>query len=454
MVVGDLATEVDVIILGAGPGGYVAAIRAAQLGLQVTLIDPGPAGGTCLNEGCIPAKALLSATRQAWQLPHLTAMGIQIEGSHVDWGQMQQWKAGVVGRLSKGVDQLLKRNKIDFVPGRGFFIKENELRVEGEYGTHRFIFQHCIIAVGADATPLPQLPFDNARVLTPMTALKLETLPTDLSVIGSDYIAVEIATIFARLGVPVRLLLPTDQSLLPEFDPAAVRQIQAQLKKLGISIEKDVNDVVSATQEAACIVPSIGLTPRLADLNLAQVNLGPDERGFLSTNSQMQTANSAIYAVGDVTGQLPLATLAIKQGKVAAEAIAGLPVQFAPQAIPRIAWTDPEIAAVGLTQSEAEAIGYQVVTGRFPLGANGRAQTLDSATGVVLTVAETESELLLGVTIVSPNASDLISEAALALEMGATLTDLAETLHPHPGLGEALQESVEASLNKAIHSFN
>jgi dihydrolipoamide dehydrogenase len=451
MVVGDLATEVDVAVLGAGPGGYVAAIRAAQLGKQVAIIDPGPLGGTCLHEGCIPSKALLSATDQAWQLKNLGEMGISVTQTTIDLKQMQQWKTGVVGRLAQGVQKLLQAHQVEVVHGKGWFLAENELRIEGEYGAKRFTFEQCIIAVGADPAPWPTLSFDGQRILTASQALQLDQLPENLAVIGSDYIAAEVATIFAKLGVPVQLVLPAGQSLLPEFDPTAGRQVQAELRKMGIKIERNNEDPAATVSEAAQVVISTGFVPRTGDLVLEKVGVKVDEQGYVLVNDRMQSSNPAIYAVGDVTGGPPLATLAIKQGKVAAEVIAGLPAQYAPQAVPRVAWTTPEVAAVGFTAEEAQAAGYQIMSGRFPLGGNGRALTLNAASGVVLTVAEQETELLLGVTIVAPQASTLIGEAALAIEMGATLTDLAETLHPHPGLGEALQESAEAALEKAVH---
>lgn len=451
MVVGDLATEVDVAVLGAGPGGYVAAIRAAQLGKQVAIIDPGPLGGTCLHEGCIPSKALLSATDQAWQLKNLAEMGISVAQTTIDLKQMQKWKTAVVSRLAQGVQKLLQTHRVEVVHGRGWFLAENELRVEGEYGAKRFAFEQCIIAVGADPAALPDLPFDGQRILTASQALRLEQLPETLAVIGSDYIAAEVATIFAKLGVPLRLLLPAGQQLLPEFDPAAGRQVQVELRKLGVKIERDIENPAATVTDAAQVVISAGFRPRTSDLVLDKVKVQTDESGYILVNDRMQSSNPAIYAVGDVTGGPPLATLAIKQGKVAAEAIAGLPAQYAPQAVPRVAWTTPEVAAVGFTAEEAEQAGYKIMTGRFPLGGNGRALTLNAATGVVLIVAEQETELLLGVTIVAPQASTLIGEVALAIEMSATLTDLAETLHPHPGLGEALQESAEAALGKAVH---
>jgi dihydrolipoamide dehydrogenase len=454
MVVGDLSTTVDVVILGAGPGGYVAAIRAAQLGKEVVLVDPGPPGGICLHQGCIPAKALLTAADQAWQVQNLAEMGLTVGELQVDLRQMQGWKDGLVQRLSKGVEQLLKHHKVDLVQGIGWFLNEQEVRVEAEYGTKRFLFEHCIIAVGAGPAPLSGLDFDGQRILTPSQALNLTELPASMAIIGSDYIAVELATIFTKLGVAVHLLIPAGEHLLNEFDPSAGRQIQTRLKKLGVKVETKVTDPTRVVEDTAQVIVSAGLTPHTGDLQLADAQVGLDESGFILVNDRMQTSNPAVYAVGDVTGGPPLATVAIKQAKVAAESIAGKPAQYAPQAIPHVAWTDPQVATVGLTAAEAKSAGYTVVTGRFPLAANGRALTLNAGEGFVQTVAEKENEILLGVTIVGVQAGTLIGEATLALEMGATLTDLAETLHAHPGLGETLMESAEAALGLAVHIKN
>ena len=487
MVVGDVTTAVDVIVLGAGPGGYVAAIRAAQLGKQVAIVDPGPPGGTCLNLGCIPSKALLAAADRAWQNPALATMGISFGEVKIDFRKLSAWKDSVVQRLSSGVRQLLEGRKVQIVTGKGWFESDHEVRVEGEYGSSRFSFDHCILAVGADPKPLPGLAFDGHHVLTPGQAVGSVILseakdlsrdssasgahPGDavgasaervsipsrpspiyrLAIAGSDYIAAELATLFAKLGVPVRLLIPPEQRLLNEFDPAAGRQVQAQLKKLGVEVETNVVDIATAMGDASKLVVSAGLTPHTDNLHLSKAGVEADEHGFILVDNRMRTSNPAIYAVGDVTGGRPLATAAIKQGKVAAENIAGMAAQYAPQAIPQVACTDPEVAAVGLTASEAEAAGYKVVTGRFPLAANGRALTLGAAEGAALTVAEKDSGLLLGITIIGVRAGELIGEAALAIEMGTTLTDLAETLHPHPGLAETLQESVEAALGITVH---
>lgn len=456
MVIGDLSTAVDVIVLGGGPGGYVSAIRAAQLGKQVALVDPGPLGGTCLNQGCIPSKALLTAADRFSSLSDYGRMGIQLESSGIDFGKMQSWKRDIVRRLNKGVWQLLEGNGVQIVSGRAWFISESDVRIEGEHGSQRFSFEHCIIATGADPAPLPGLDFDGTHILSPAQALKLSELPDQIGIIGSDYIAAELATLFSKLGVPVRFVVPADQTLLANYETIAVRQLQTRLKKLGVKLETKAADLASiaaslADDDDLTLVVCNGLIPRSTDIELNQVAVETDERGFIPVNAFMQSNNPNVYAVGDITGGLPLATTAIKQAKVAAEHIAGKATQYAPQAIPQVAWTDPVLATVGLTTEAAKAAGYDVITARFPLAANGRALTLDNSDGMALVVAEKDSEVLLGVTLVGVGAESVIGEAALALELGATLTDLAETLHPHPGLAEPLQEAAEAALGFPVH---
>lgn len=451
MVVGELETTVDVLVLGAGPGGYVAAIRAAQLGKQVVLVDPGPPGGTCLHQGCIPAKALLTAANHYRQLPQLAQMGISTGKTKINLEQTHAWKERLIKRLSGGITHLLDKNKVAVVQGKGWFLDKNRVLVEAEYGSERFIFEQAIIAVGASPLAVPGLAFDGKRVLTPAQALNLTKLPKQITVIGSDYIAAELSTYFAKLGSAVQLLVPAGRQFLEDFPPAAGRPVQSRLKKLGVKIKSKVADLPAATANAEKVVVSAGLRPNTDSLHLENVGAIADEHGFIPVNDQMQSSNPAIFAVGDVTGGPPLAHIAIKQGKVAAESLAGLPAQYAPQAVPRVVWTEPQVATVGLSAAEAEAMGYAVVTGRFPFAASGRALTLNAGEGFVETVAERENEVLLGVTIVGPQAETLIGEATLALEMGATLTDLAETLHPHPGLSEALQESAEAALGIAVH---
>lgn len=449
MVVGDVTTAVDVLVLGAGPGGYVAAIRAAQLGHHVTLIDQGPPGGTCLNRGCIPLKALLSATERYAQMrsEDLASMGIAAESISFDWARMQVWKQSVVDRLAEGVRRLVAGNHIDYVFGTGWFINEQEVRVEGEHGSHRFKFAHCILAVGADTTPLSGLPFDGKQVLTPEQVLLLPTLPETLSVFGDDYIALELATLFARLGTKVKLYVPGEQ-ILAGFDPAALRLVQASLRKMGVQVTTKA--AIEQVSERPLVV-SNGVTPHTNGLHLDATGVKRTGNGGIAVNTMQQSDVPTIFAVGDCTGGRSLASLAIKQGKVAAEVLSGQRVQFAPLVTPLVVHTTPEMATVGYTAEEASNAGYTVTTGRFPLAANGRALTLGTDNGVALIVANKEDGIVLGATIVGPRAGDLIGQAGLAIEMGATLTDLSEIIYAHPGLSEIVPESVDNALGRAIH---
>ncbi len=449
MVVGDVTTAVDVLVLGAGPGGYVAAIRAAQLGRHVTLIDNGLPGGTCLHQGCIPLKALLSASERYQQTrsEELTEMGILVEATAFDWASMQAWKQGVVDRLAEGVRHLIAGNHIEYVHGYGWFINAQEVRVEGEHGSLRFKFEHCIIATGADAAPLPGFTFDGKHVLTPEQALMLSELPESLSVVGEDYIALELATLFARLGVKVKLLSPSEH-VLPGIDPSALRLVQAGLRKLGIQASTGV--ALDSIAERPVVI-SLGVCPRTSDLHLDSVGLEISARGGIKVNSMQQSSVSHIFAIGDCTGGRALASIAMKQAKVAAEVLSGQRVQFAPLVMPLVVHTTPELATVGYSAEEASKAGYTIVTGRFPLAANGRALTLGNDNGVALIVANADDGTLLGVTLVGPRAGDLIEQAVLAIEMGATLTDLSEILYAHPGLSETLLEATEGALGRVVH---
>jgi len=446
MVVGDVTTAVDVLILGAGPGGYVAAIRAAQLGRHVTIVEPGPAGGTCLNRGCIPLKALLSASERYQQTcsDDLTAIGIHAETVSFDWATMQSWKQGVVDKLSLGVRRLLDGNHIEIVKGIGWFINAREVRVEGEYGTHRFKFEECIIATGANSIQDES----NHHASTPEQLLQLAQLPQSLSIVGDDYIALELATLFARLGVKIRLYSPGEQ-LLVGVDPAALRLVSAGLRKLGIEQNALKNKVMADDDNP--VIFSKKAVPNTQGLHLENVGLKLTENRGIAVNTMQQTNVAHIYAVGDCTGGRALASIAIKQGKVAAEVLTGQRVQFAPLVTPLVVHTTPELATVGYTVEEATQAGYTVTTGRFPLAANGRALTLGADNGVAMLVATKDEGVLLGATLVGPRAGDIIGQLALAIEMGATLTDLDEILYAHPGLSETIQESVENALGRAIH---
>ncbi len=473
MVAGDLTTAVDVVVLGAGPGGYVAAIRAAQLGKSVVIVDrDGTPGGTCLNSGCIPLKALVSASERYAQVTDaatLATMGIAVEAGQLNFVQMQDWKQGIVNRLTDGVNRLLKGNHVEQIHGLGYFMSDHEMRVEGEYGSHRFSFEHCVLAVGANPVALPDLPFDGKTILTTSQALALTELPPALAIWGEDYIALELATTLARLGTKVTLLVPGERPL-PDVEAVAVRLAMAGLRKLGVEVVNEVGlpmagpDGITYQGGKAGTITLPPTTPlvvcgevqaRTHDLNLHEVGLVLGENGALWVGPDQRTKTDYVLAAGDCTQHRPaLATTAIKQAKVAAEALAGRKVAYSPQALPQVIHTAPEIAAVGLAAERAQAAGYRVKTGRFALAANGRALTLSADAGTALIVADASNDAILGVTIVGPRAGDLIGEATLAIEMGATLTDLAEILHPHPGLGELLLESAESALGQVIHQLS
>ncbi|MBE7551017.1 MAG: NAD(P)/FAD-dependent oxidoreductase [Anaerolineales bacterium] len=441
MVVGDLATNIDVLVLGAGPGGCTAALRAAQLGKEVVLVDPAPPGGS-LSERILPTKILLDAAQQFWQIPSWTERGINLGKPELSWSQIQTWKNSQVEAARAEIKRQLDQQQVEVVAGQGWFLAENEARIEAEYGAKRYLFDYAVIAVGAEPAPWPNLPFDGERVLTPTQALALTEFPQSLSIVGADYLAAELATLFVKLGAAVHLLLPTGQRLLSEFDPAAGQIAQARLQELGVEIDSNLSGLKDLT---GLIVVSAGLTPRPANLGLDKARVAAGADGFIQVNERQRTSNPAIYAAGAVTGALPLAHVANKQGQVAAENIAGRIAQFMPQAIPHVAYTDPPVATVGLTTAEAEAAGYHVSCSTFNL----QHSTHSSAGGFIQLLAEQGSEVLLGVTITGPQADILIGEAALALEMGATLTDLAETLHP--AAGEALARAAEAAMGILVH---
>ncbi len=449
MVVGDVTTAVDVLVIGAGPAGYVAAIRAAQLGRHVTLVEAGAIGGTCLQRGCIPLKALLSASERYQQIRQddLSKMGIHAETISFDWSHMQTWKQGVVDRLVDGVRRLVADNHIELLKGNAWFLNAEEVRVEGEESSHRLKFEHCVLATGASTAPLPDLAYDGKQVLTPEQCLQLSELPATLSVFGNDYIALEMATLFARLGVSVKLFSPGDQ-LLAGIEPAALRLVQAGLRKLGVHSTTNAN--ISTLNERPLII-SNGVRPNTQGLHLDDAGIQVTKHGGIAVNTMQQSCVPHIYAAGDCTGYNALASVAIKQGKVAAEVLSGQRVQFAPLVIPQVVYTTPELATAGLSIDAATQAGYNIITGRFPLAANGRALTLGADAGVAYIVARKEDEAVLGATLVGSHAGDLIGQVVLAIEMGATLTDLTEIVYAHPGLSEIVQESAEAALKRAIH---
>ncbi len=467
MVVGEFTVGVDVLVIGGGPGGYVAAIRAAQLGKSVTLVEKDELGGVCLNRGCIPSKALISMANYLHKIRQLASAGIRTEGVTVEMERLQAWKQGVVDKLTQGVAGLCKGNGITVVRGEATFVSESEVRVVSEHGSERYRFNHCVIATGSSPAPLESLPFDGQHVISSTEALQLQHIPRSLIVIGGGYIGLELGTAYRKLGSSVVVLEGADR-LLSAADPGLERYVARNLRKLGIEAHTNVH-VTQGTVAAAGVqitavikgeqrvfsaekvLVAVGRKPNTAELNLRAAQIETDSSGFIRVDNQMKTSNPKIFAIGDVAGQPMLAHKASHEGKVAAEVIAGLPSAMDASAIPVVMFTDPEIAWVGMSEEQAKQSGFDVVTGRFPFGANGRSLSMEGGDGFVQVVAQKGSNRVLGVQMVGPEVSNLIAEATLAIEMCASLHDLALTIHAHPTLPETLMEAAESALGHAIH---
>jgi dihydrolipoamide dehydrogenase len=471
MVVGEIATGTHVLVVGAGPGGYVAAIRAAQLGKDVTLVEKDELGGVCLNVGCIPSKALIYAAYLYEKVQHLDEMGISVKEARVELEKMQLWKDSVVKKLTGGVKQLCEGNDVNVIKGRASFVSSKKCLVESENGTQAIEFKDCILATGSVPMTISGFEIDGERVIDSTGALALKRLPESLIVIGGGYIGLELGMVYSKLGSEVTVVEMLDR-LLPGTEPELVRPVARKVKALGMETYlntkakelkrgKDGVQLVIATPEgekrleAEKVLVSIGRKPNTPpELGLDKLSVKPDAKGFLAVDAQMRTNNPHVYAIGDIAGQPLLAHKASHEGIVAAEVICGLPSAADWQTVPAVIFTDPEIAYAGMTEEEAQKAGFKPLTGRFPFAALGRAISMNETEGFVKIIADEATKVVLGVQIVGPEASNLISEAVLALELGARLEDLAMTIHPHPTLPEGLMEAAEATMGKAIHILN
>ena len=467
MVVGEIAMGTQLLVIGGGPGGYVAAIRAAQLGVETTLVEQEEVGGICLNHGCIPSKALIHGATLAHKVPHLKELGIEAKGLKVDAAKLQGWKQDVVKKLTSGVEQLLRANGVQILKGTAVFQSPKKVLVESEHGTQAVEFKHCILATGSRSIELPGFEFDGETVLSSRHALQLAEVPEKLVVIGGGYIGLELGTVFAKLGSRVTVIEMMEQ-LLPGTDPELVRVVERRLKALGVEVHtqskakalKKGKSGATLTAEtpkgevsvdADCVLVSVGRKPNTQEVGLEKAKIELDGHGFVKIDDQLKTTNPRVWAIGDVAGPPMLAHKASHEGLVAAEIIAGKPAGPDWTAVPAVIFTDPEIAYVGLTEREAKEQGYETITGRFPFTALGRALSMGETDGFVKIVADKNNHVVLGVQIVGPEASTLIGEATLAVEMGARLEDLALTVHAHPTLPEALMEAAEAALGQPIH---
>ncbi|MCM3702720.1 dihydrolipoyl dehydrogenase [Paenibacillus macerans] len=467
MVVGDASIDIDTLVVGAGPGGYVAAIRAAQLGQKVLIVDKSELGGVCLNRGCIPSKALISAAHQYESAQHADAFGITAENVKVDFKKTQEFKSGVVKKMTQGVSGLLKGNKVEVFSGEVMFINDSEARCFNEHESPRYRFKNCILATGSRPIELKPFPF-GGRILSSTEALELQEIPGSLIVIGGGYIGAELGQMFSKFGTKVTIIEGMD-SVLPGFDKDMTRLVAKSMAKTGIDIvtnakaesaeqtDKNVTVKYSVNGEskeitADYLLVTVGRRPNTdGDLGLDLAGVELTDRGLVKVDHQGRTSNPKIFAIGDIVAGPALAHKASYEGKVAAEAISGLPSVVDYKAIPAVVFTDPECSSVGYTEKEAKEKGFKVKAGKFPFAGNGRATSLNQPDGFIKIVANEENNVVLGAQIVGIEASNLIAELGLAIEMGATLEDISLTIHAHPTLGEIVMETAELVEGHPIH---
>ncbi len=459
----------QLVVLGAGPGGYAAAFLAADLGMEVVLVDlePNP-GGVCLYRGCIPSKALLHVAKLITESREAANWGVHFEPPRVDLPRLRAWKDEVVGKLTGGLGQLAKRRKIEYVQGRGTFEGPNTLALGGDDGS-RITFQHAVLATGSRAATLPGIEAAG-RIMNSSGALKLEDVPETLLVVGGGYIGLELGSVYAALGSRVTVVELTG-GLLPGADTDLVRPLARRLESAfeaihlntkvtsmketgsGVKVMLEGEGVKNPEQTFDRVLVSVGRKPNSANLGLENTRVEVTPQGFVQVDRQLRTAEPTIFAIGDVVGQPMLAHKASHEGRTAVQVIAGRNAEFAPAAIPAVVFTDPEIAWCGLTETEAKASGRKVEIARFPWAASGRATTLDRSDGVSKILVDPETERILGVGLCGPGAGELIAEGVLAIEMGATVEDLDLTIHPHPTLSETLMEAAASFFGTSTHVY-
>jgi dihydrolipoamide dehydrogenase len=468
--------NVDALVIGAGPGGYHAAIRLGQLGKNVVCFDRDEVGGVCLNWGCIPTKALLHVGEITRQINHAAEIGITVPQAVIDRAGVAAFKDKVVKANVGGVGQLFKANNVTFAYGDASFTGKNTVALKKKDGeTDEYTAQAIVIATGGAPIDVKAWPRDKDTIINSDDAVQLGRIPKNLLIVGGGVIGLEFATVYTRLGAKV-LVVEAMPNILTGTDLEISKTLARILKKQGVeialgtkveSIEKIAEHQVKATfngeytsnkpetREFDMVLVAVGRRPVTDSLNLAAAGLAVNERGFIDVDAQRKTKVDGIYAIGDITGGPLLAHKAMKEGVVAAEVIAGDKASaFDPVAIPNCVYTDPEVATVGLSEEEAKAAGYEVKIGKFPLIASGRARTMNETDGLIKLVGDAKTDALLGMHIVAPQAESLIGEGVIALEMGATVEDIGLSIHPHPTLTESIMDAAEAMHGKAIHIPN
>jgi dihydrolipoamide dehydrogenase len=464
-------SNLSVAVIGGGPGGYAAAFLAADLGMKVTLIDPevNP-GGVCLYRGCIPSKALLHVAKLLEEAEQANNWGIEFAAPKIDLAKLRGWKEGVVKKLTGGLGQLSKQRSVQFIQGKAAFVNSTTLKVTKPAGEETLTFDRVVIATGSRPTVVPSLKIDSPRLMDSSGALDLIDIPKTLLVIGGGYIGLELGSVYATLGTKVTcvemlsgllpgadrdLVLPLHKRLEKLFSAILLNTTVKSLKdeKTGIRVTLEGPDVKEKEQVFDRVLMSVGRRPNSEIPGLDKTQVKVNAKGFIEINGQRQTADPAIYAIGDVAGEPMLAHKAMHEGRTAVEAIAGHKVAFEPNAIPAVVFTDPEIAWAGLTETQAKEQGRQVSVAKFPWAASGRAVTLDRPEGLTKLIIDPKTERVLGVGIVGVGAGDLIAEGVLAIEMCALAADVGMTIHPHPTLSETMMESAEVFYGQATDIY-
>jgi dihydrolipoamide dehydrogenase len=462
--------KTDILVLGAGPGGYAAAFYAADLGKKVIMVERDKRlGGVCLNRGCIPSKALLHAAHTITAARESEHRGISFTNPTIDVAKLRAWKESIITKLAAGVAQLAKMRGVQVMSGRGYFEDSKTLRVETDQGQQFVTYDQAIVAVGSKSALPKAFDLGHPRIMTSREALEVEDIPESLLVVGGGYIGMELGTVYATLGSKV-VLVEALETILAGADPDLARPVINYAKKAfkEVRLKTKVGKMATSGKQIKVefeidgqkkeelydrVLVAVGRTPNSTDLGLENTKVTLDDKGFIKVNEKQQTTDPAIYAIGDIAGGILLAHKATREGRIAVEVITGEDSSAAGVVIPAVVFTDPELAWCGLTEAEAKEKGIQVQVSKFPWAASGRALSFDRPEGLTKLIIEPETERILGVGIVGHGAGELIAEGVLAVEMGATAKDLALTVHPHPTLSETLMEAAEAFYGHATHTF-
>ncbi|WCG05093.1 dihydrolipoyl dehydrogenase [Vagococcus lutrae] len=468
MVVGDFAIELDTVVIGAGPGGYVAAIRAAQMGQKVAIVEREYIGGVCLNVGCIPSKALISAGHKYQEALDSEIFGVKTEKVSLDFEQTQNWKNNtVVNKLTSGVEFLLKKNKVEILNGEAFFIDGHNLRVIHGDEAQTYSFNNAIVATGSRPIEIKGFKF-GGRIIDSTGGLNLTEVPKKLVIVGGGVIGAELGGAYANLGSEVTILEGSPQ-IIPNFEKDMVRLVEKSFKEKGMTVVTnamakgavDNGDSVTVTYEADgkeqsieadYVMVTVGRRPNTDELGLEVAGVEMNDRGLVMVDEQGRTNVESIFAIGDIVPGAALAHKASYEAKIAAEAIAGKPVAVDYIGMPAVAFTDPELATVGYTEKQAKEEGLDVKATKFPLGGNGRALSLNQTEGFVRLVTTKEDNVIIGAQVAGINASDIIAELGLAIEAGMNAEDIALTIHSHPSLAESVMDTAEMALGLPIHA--